>query len=445
MVADQNDSKPGGSESGAARDAAKREKPPVTIDLAAEKKIGEPAAKPSAAGDRQKSDAQEAVEGRAPPPPPPSSTPRVTQSPGGGERRPARTGIVAIIVAGVVGGIIATGLGIAYHASGVVPSRSENLAQDALTKIGDVTASVAALDKRIATLETTVAPLADTDLATLAKQVAALEATGNENRTRIEKLEAAPAPIAVGPGNGGDGGDGGDGGAAIAAKLGDIDGRLGKLEADGSKIASNVSAIATLRDQVTSVEGSLKDFGTRLDTLTARPDPAAEVQKAARVVAIGALQQAAAQGGPFAADLAMLKALGSNQAELAELEPLAGKDTPSVAALQQQFPAVADAVLDATADLDPEAGLLDRLGALGSSLVSVRPTTVIEGETPEAVVSRMQAAVDAGDLAKALSERDTLPEAGKTASAAWAAAAGDRVSIDDLVNKLALSMTAPGN
>jgi hypothetical protein len=350
-----------------------------------------------------------------------------------------RTGVIAMIVAGVVGGIIATVLGIAYHASGIVPSRSENLAQEALTRIGDLTGSVEALDKRIAAVEATVAPLADTDLAALARQMTALEAAGSENRTRIEKLEAAPAPVAVGPG------EGGDGGAAVAASLQAIEARLGKLEADGSEFASTVTAVATLRDQVASLEASVKDIGTRLDILAARPDPAAESERAALVVAIGMLQQAAARGGPFATDLAMLKALGTDQAELAELEPLASKDTPSVNTLQKQFPAVAEAILHATSDLDPDAGFFDRLGALGSSLISVRPTTAIEGQTPEAIVSRMQATVDAGDLAAALAEREALPGPGRTASAAWAAAAEDRVSIDSLVNKLALSITAPGN
>ena len=71
------------------------------------------------------------------------------------------------------------------------------------------------------------------------------------------------------------------------------------------------------------------------------------------------------------------------------------------------------------------------------SLVTVRPTGPVAGNDPAAIVSRMQAAVDAGDLATALSERDGLPAAGKDASADWAAAAESRVTVDGLIARIA--------
>jgi hypothetical protein len=49
----------------------------------------------------------------------------------------------------------------------------------------------------------------------------------------------------------------------------------------------------------------------------------------------------------------------------------------------------------------------------------------------------MQMAVDRGDLAAALAERNALPEAGETASAAWAAAAADRVALEAALAGLA--------
>jgi hypothetical protein len=48
----------------------------------------------------------------------------------------------------------------------------------------------------------------------------------------------------------------------------------------------------------------------------------------------------------------------------------------------------------------------------------------------------MQAAVDQGDLARALAEREALARNGKAASAAWAQAAADRLAIDRVVEKL---------
>ena len=136
---------------------------------------------------------------------------------------------------------------------------------------------------------------------------------------------------------------------------------------------------------------------------------------------------------------------GRDDADVAALEPLAEAGAPTVATLQTSFPAVADAILAATSELGPDAGFLDRLLAFGSGLVTVRPTGPIEGDTPDAVVSRMEDAVRRGALADALAERDKLPEAGRNASATWAAAASDRVQIDTIVERLALSVTPPAN
>ena len=277
------------------------------------------------------------------------------------------------------------------------------------------------------------APLADTNLADLTKKLADLTTLANENRTRIGKLEAAPAEPPVG------------GGSDVAASVSDIEARLGKLETSVAATTDLASAVSTLRDRLAPIEASLKDLGSRVDELATKVSTGGESERAARAIAIGMLQQAAENGGPFTTDLAMLKTLGMDNTEVAKLEPLAAKDTPSVAGLQKQFPAVADAILSATAAAGPNAGFLERLGAFGRGLVSVRPTTAISGDSPEAVVSRMQAAVDEGDLATALSEREALPADGQTASAAWAEAAADRVAIDDLIDKLALSVTAPGN
>jgi hypothetical protein len=141
----------------------------------------------------------------------------------------------------------------------------------------------------------------------------------------------------------------------------------------------------------------------------------------------------------------MLKALGLDGEAVAALEPLAKNGAPTLAALQASFPGVADAILAAVTELDPDAGFIDRLLSFGSGLVTVRPTEPIEGDTPDAVVSRMQGAVNRGDLAAALAEREKLPPAGQSASATWAAAAADRTAIDSIVDQLALSVTPPAN
>jgi hypothetical protein len=69
--------------------------------------------------------------------------------------------------------------------------------------------------------------------------------------------------------------------------------------------------------------------------------------------------------------------------------------------------------------------------------VKIRPTGPISGSDPVAVVSRMQAAVEEGDFAAALTERQALPPAGQAASEEWAGQVSDRLAIDRLVDDIA--------
>jgi hypothetical protein len=314
-----------------------------------------------------------------------------------------------LIAAGVFGGALATVLGIVYHASGIIPTRADLTAADAVRQAQAVADKVATFEGRLATLET-----ATSGLAALTEKVAALEKLEDTNRSRIENLENA-LPVAGGS----------DGNVVV----------LGPLEA---RVAATESTLASLGDKVT-------DLSDRLEEFAARPPPAVESERAARALAIGLLRQGAESGGAFAVDLAMLKALGMDREDIAALEPLARKGAPTIASLQAAFPSVVDAIIAATSAIDPDAGFFDRVAALGSSLVTIRPTTPIEGDKPEAIVSRMQDAVNRADLETALDEREKLSTEGQAASASWAAAAADRAAIDAIVERLALSVTPPAN
>jgi hypothetical protein len=159
--------------------------------------------------------------------------------------------------------------------------------------------------------------------------------------------------------------------------------------------------------------------------------PAAAVDAADRGAVVAAFQQAAAGGGPF---IDALDGLGADPETVAALKPLAEKGAPSRAELTAAFPAVAEAILATEAD----AGLFDRLAAYGRSLVKVRPSGAQQaGDDTGAIVTRMRAAVDAGDLATALSARKALPADGQAASQGWADAVADRLEIDRLAEAIA--------
>jgi hypothetical protein len=65
-----------------------------------------------------------------------------------------------------------------------------------------------------------------------------------------------------------------------------------------------------------------------------------------------------------------------------------------------------------------------------------------EGSDPDAVLSRAQAAVRAGDLGAALTEMESLPEAARTAMQDWLDAASARKAAQDAADELADSLNS---
>ena len=170
------------------------------------------------------------------------------------------------------------------------------------------------------------------------------------------------------------------------------------------------------------------------------PDPMAGGEAAVRAIAITALRRASEGDTPFTSELDMVAALGVPGDDIAGLRPYATRGVPARSTLVAEFPVVADEILRASATADADAGFLGQVVAGLGGLVSIRPAGPIEGGDPQAIVSRMTDAVGKGDLATALAERNGLPEAGLAASSAWAASAEERVTLDQLVERIARNL-----
>ena len=149
----------------------------------------------------------------------------------------------------------------------------------------------------------------------------------------------------------------------------------------------------------------------------------------------------ASAGESESLDTAVTDAADFDPQQISALTVLAEKGAPSLAVLASEFAAVADAILAALQTPDSEAGFFDRVLSYGGGLVKIRPIEPASGNDPTVILARMRVAVDSGDLAEALGEREALPPAGQKASRGWAARAADRLAIDRLVGEMA---RAPG-
>src|SRR5690606_10816324 len=96
------------------------------------------------------------------------------------------------------------------------------------------------------------------------------------------------------------------------------------------------------------------------------------------------------RGMPFTTELETYAAIAPDSPEIAALRDMAASGVPTHAAIQARMPAVATAMIAAGKEIDPQAGIVDRLLSSAQSLVSVRPIGMVEGADVAAIVARME-------------------------------------------------------
>jgi hypothetical protein len=470
MAADEDEAKdsaasgtePGGKPGQDRRARERRQRPPVTIDLAAEdvRKAGAaeapspgasaaeppPAVKPSAAATPEPS--------RPAPEKPAAASPgpTATFASGAGALRGAAfrafandDGWQRHMLSGVAGGVVALIIVIVLQVVGLLPAPGRSAANRAVEQAQMASETAVALDRRLSTVEamTEGLPAMRTELEGISDRLAALEkaaaalAAKSDVQTVASGLAALRQQVGEAPA------------AATAKDLQALNDRIVRLEvtmaAGGGTSGDSSAAISSLTSELAASEASLRSLNDRLAAAEARMTSggAAGSAGAVQAIAVAALRRAAESDKPFATDLDTVSALGVAADDIAKLRPIAEKGVAAAATLAADFPAVGDAILAATSAPDPDAGIFQRIVHGLGGLVSIRPTGPIAGSDPAAIVSRMTADVTKGDLAGTLAERDGLPQAGKDASAEWAAKAADRVALDALVEQIAGLLAVP--
>ncbi len=251
---------------------------------------------------------------------------------------------------------------------------------------------------------------------------------------------------------------------ALAAELSIIWDSQKKLVADMAALKSSSgvaggdpAAVTVLMDKLGALEteiGALKssdasaqltEMQTKLAELQKNAGSSTGASNVAQAIAAAGLKAAIDRGGAFANELETFATVAPASPELEQLKNLAASGVPSKADLTTEFGAAADSMIAATQVVDPNAGLMERLTNSAKSLVRSRPVGVIEGDTPEAVVARMEVAVNKGDLDAALTEAGKLPDAARAAGIDYINKLTARRDTDALVSKaLTSALTAAG-
>ncbi len=237
--------------------------------------------------------------------------------------------------------------------------------------------------------------------------------------------------------------------AGSADALAALEDRLAALEARPVAEGSDVDAgeLSALREQVSAVQSEVDRLSTEAAEETAAARAAAEAAEE-ELAARAAEAEAIASSSAARAALAQLSAALESGAPLSPgVEALesagvavppaldAARDgVPTLAALQQSYPEAARAALSEAmaADEAPDAPL-DRFGSFLRSQVALRSLSPREGDDADAILSRAEAALRAGDLTTAVAEIETLPEAAQAPLSEWQTQARNRLAAVEAV------------
>ena len=419
------------AEAKAPETAAAVPKPAIESTLVGDAAKGKPAAARKAAEDKSKPKADTAAEAKAaasstvpasgrPDPKSSSSSPSGTTpvSATTTAATPAPAKVVEVRRGGflplVLGGVVAAGLG-AGATFWAIPHLPPEWRPVAANGQPDEAGLAAARDAAVAAARSEVQAEIE------ALRNSAAQAGADAARQALADLPAAP-PGSIPPALE-------DRIAGLERGLTDVTNRLQQQPAPASAPTVDPAALEELRSR-------LDQQAARIEELAARPtvDPATAEQVQTLASQARELQQSTeaanrqAQAATAAAALATAFEAGAPRdqalADLAaagiEVPEVLKGEIPRLVQLRAEFPAAARAglraSLDAVAESEGTMGLIGNFLRVQTGARSVEPR---EGSDPDAILSRANAAVEAGAIATALDEIATLPQSGQNAMKSW--------------------------
>jgi hypothetical protein len=317
-------------------------------------------------------------------------------------KRRQATGAGAL-AAGILGGLIAlAGAGVLQYA-GYVPAPGPEQPGTEQNLASEIEAIKAELQAQ--------APAAAVDVAPLEDRLAALEQAARE-----PGAAAADAP------------------------------EIKALEAEVANLTNEMAALKTeLAEARQAADAARAELAGRIDQAEQKLNEPANDIEMAKAVAVTALKTAIDRGGPFLAELDTLRSIAPEDPVVKELADVAATGVPTRTELRESFRPAADAMLDALHRPDPDQGIFDRLVSSAMSGIRVRPVGSVEGDTPEAVIARIEDKLDNGDLKGASLEWDSLPEAAKSAGQGFKEKLDRRLGVETVIDAaVAGTMTRTG-
>lgn len=315
---------------------------------------------------------------------------------------PERASILPMIFAGILTAVL-----------GFFAARSDLLPASLRAPMPEaVAAELADITDRLATLETTVATLSESQSSAPASNV-------DQDQITAQIGDLSEQITAITP---------------LTERVNELTARVDGLTPQLDSGAS--AAVAELRETATAQQAEIDKL--LADARLIHTDAAAEANATLARAAVTRIVSAVDTGTPFAAAIGDLKDAGQTDISDA-LTAVAADGVLPLATLQDTYPDAARGALAAARSTGENSsglsGFLQR--QLGARSVAPR-----EGSDPDAVLSRIEAAVRAGRLGDALAEADQLPDPARDSMATWLEQAQTRYDAVTAANALAQRLSA---
>lgn len=345
----------------------------------------------------------EATEPVAADPAPEVAPERMTEAP---VAPPERRGGGGAFFGMVLGGVIAAGagFGLARLAPDLLATGPDSQLVDT---VQSQAAEIAALREQIAALPAKPVPDAD-----ITARLAALEAVAVPDLSGIEGRIAALESKVDGLASSAGGGTSPE----LAAEMQALKDQVARLGSGGT-VPADVTAAAE------AAETRLKEAEARAVAMAQEAEAAAAASR--RAAAVDRVAAALDSGAPFQG---ALRDLGADVPPVLAENAAAG--LPTVAELADSFPVAARDALEAALRANMGESWTERVSNFLRSQTGLRSLSPREGNDPDAVLSRAEAALEAGDVSTAVTELQAMPEAGRPALADWLALAQLRVEAE---------------
>jgi len=336
----------------------------------------------------------------------------------------------------ILGGVIAAGIGYGAAYMGYLPTGA-----DTTSDTTAITAALEAQNETLAALQAQVSELANAepvmpempempeiptvDLGPVTEQIQALSTQIDGTTAAIADIAARVTVLEERPVFTGDVDE--DNAAAVAA-VGQLQEELRtQQEAAAAEAAALQAAAAEAANAAAQAEAAAAEAAQALAAAEADAADAVAAAAAAADTAMAEAQAAAAlrevqlamtSGAPFAEPLAVLAGVVDTPDSLTAV---ADTGVPTLEAIEAGFAPAARAALPVALRETAGDSTADRLGAFLMGQIGGRAIEPREGDDPDSVLSRVGAAVQAGDLQAALTEIASLPDGARAELAPWVA------------------------